>query len=130
MSRHGDARGGGPVSKSQSPRPAAVTARQLEVLALLATGHTYAEAARALWIEVSTLKNHLAAARLNLRAGTTVHAVVIAVHYGLIIWDYEVGAYRPWDAYGVAGLPPMDPLAFDAQRAASLTHTPARRLPA
>lgn len=61
-----------------------LTNRELVALGLIADGYTYPEAAKAMSISLSTLQNHLKAARRSLRARCTAHAVAKSFRRGLI----------------------------------------------
>ncbi|HEX7669789.1 MAG TPA: response regulator transcription factor [Polyangiaceae bacterium] len=68
-------------------RPAAeglLSARQREVLALLARGHSYEDIALALDLSVNTVRTHLRAIYERLGASTKVEAVVFATELGLL----------------------------------------------
>jgi len=58
--------------------------RQLEILALLAEGLTYGEAADRLYISNETVKSHLKYVRHSLLAKNSTHAVAIAIRNGYI----------------------------------------------
>jgi DNA-binding CsgD family transcriptional regulator len=68
------------------PIPAArpLTPRQLMALQYIALGHTERDASRRMGIALSTLSQHLAAARDRLDARSTAHAVALAIAAGLI----------------------------------------------
>lgn len=61
-----------------------LTAKELEVLALIADGCTTPEAARRLWKSPDTVKSHLR--RINIKLGTRsqANAVAVAIGRGLI----------------------------------------------
>ena len=61
-----------------------LTHRELEVLALLATGKTNKEIAAALGIEVGTIEQHLHNIFRKLKVGTRTEAVLHALRYGLV----------------------------------------------
>jgi DNA-binding CsgD family transcriptional regulator len=61
------------------------SARELEVLALVAKGRTTAEVARVLHISQETIKTHLANLRHKLQARNRAHAVALAYRRGLIV---------------------------------------------
>lgn len=61
-----------------------LTNRELEALGLVADGYTYPEAARLMGVSLSTIQNHLKAARRSLRARCTAHAVARAFRRGLL----------------------------------------------
>ena len=67
-----------------SRRPARrLTAREREVLALVADGYSTAEIARALWITEDTVRTHIKRMLVRLEARTRAHAVAIAFREGL-----------------------------------------------
>jgi DNA-binding CsgD family transcriptional regulator len=73
------------TSLSISPsRPAPrITAREREVLELVAEGYSTAEIARALWITEDTVRTHIKRMMVRLEARTRAHAVAIAFREGL-----------------------------------------------
>ncbi len=73
------------VVRHDPDRP--ITARQLELLHLLALGCTVEESAKALYVGVDTVKTHLR--RLYQRLGATgrAHAVAIGFRAGLLVWE-------------------------------------------
>ncbi|WP_299192251.1 LuxR family transcriptional regulator [uncultured Litoreibacter sp.] len=72
---------GGP---SQGP-VRALSPREKDTLTLLALGHNRAGVAEALQISENTLRVYIESARFKLGASNTVHAVAMAVTYGLIV---------------------------------------------
>ena len=72
---------GGPT---QSP-VRALSPREKDTLTLLALGHNRAGVAEALSISENTLRVYIESARFKLGASNTVHAVAMAVTYGLIV---------------------------------------------
>ena len=62
-----------------------LTDRQLDVLGLLARGLTEHHVGQLLGIGEETVKSHSKAARRNLGARNTAHAVAIALREGLIV---------------------------------------------
>ncbi len=66
---------------------AVITARELEVLQLIAEGASPPEIADALFISVSTVKNHLSSIYEKLDARDRTHAVVKALRMGVIRLD-------------------------------------------
>jgi DNA-binding NarL/FixJ family response regulator len=75
---------GGEDPRSDEP-PAALSAREREVLALLAGGASNKEIALALGLSVSTVKFHVAAIIGKLGARSRVDAVALAVRAGLVM---------------------------------------------
>jgi DNA-binding CsgD family transcriptional regulator len=65
-------------------RSMVLTARQWEVLQRLANGQGRREAALAMGITVSTLKEHLTVAQARLGAVNTAHTMFLAMRKGLI----------------------------------------------
>lgn len=61
-----------------------LTARETQVLTLLADGHTLAQIGEQLHLCRSTVKTHAEALRTKLRATNTAHAVHIAHQAGLL----------------------------------------------
>jgi DNA-binding CsgD family transcriptional regulator len=64
--------------------PAPLTARQLEILSLVADGVPTAEIARGLWLSVATVRNHIARTLTALDAHSRVGAVARARQLGLL----------------------------------------------
>ncbi|MEW6583033.1 MAG: helix-turn-helix transcriptional regulator [Actinomycetota bacterium] len=67
--------------------PAGLSARELEVLRLVAEAHTNAEIAFALNISVRTAQAHVASAMSKLGARSRTHLAVIALRRGLAPLD-------------------------------------------
>lgn len=78
-----------------------ITPRQLELLALFASGHDYDEIAEMKFVSRHTVKNVLHLARERAGAKNLTHLCVICVDYGLIRRN-GVG-YKPVQAEGVIG---------------------------
>ena len=66
------------------PGPPVLTAREHEVLTMLAHGATGTEIAEALVISSETVRSRTRSARERLGAKTRIHAVALAVHRGEI----------------------------------------------
>jgi DNA-binding CsgD family transcriptional regulator len=65
--------------RAASPRAAPrITARERDVLELIADGYSTAEIARALWITEDTVRTHVKRTLTRLGARTRAHAVAIA----------------------------------------------------
>ena len=65
-------------------RPARrITARESEVLELVADGYSTAEIARCLWITEDTVRTHIKRMMMRLEARTRAHLVAIAFREGL-----------------------------------------------
>lgn len=62
-----------------------ITAREREVLRLVADGYSTAEIGRALWITEDTVRTHIKRMLVRLGARTRAHAVAIAFREGL--WE-------------------------------------------
>jgi DNA-binding CsgD family transcriptional regulator len=60
-----------------------ITAREHDVLELVATGQSTAEIARELWITEDTVRTHIKRMMVRLGARTRAHAVAIAFREGL-----------------------------------------------
>jgi NarL family two-component system response regulator LiaR len=72
----------------QQPLPRSVIAdkltnRELDVLQLLARGHTNAEIAERLFLSEGTVRNHVSAVFSKLDVSDRTQAAIIAIHYGL-----------------------------------------------
>jgi DNA-binding CsgD family transcriptional regulator len=66
-----------------------VTPRELEVLGLIADGHSTREIAKQLWITDETVRTHVRRLLNRLGARTRAHAVAIAYRDGLWAGDRE-----------------------------------------
>ena len=75
------------VTKTQTARK--ITPRELEVLALIADGHSTSDIARELWITTETVRTHVRRLLERLGARTRAHAVAIA--YRDSLWDDSKG---------------------------------------
>ena len=72
------------MTRFDSPRAEPrITAREREVLELVAEGYSTAEIARALWITEDTVRTHIKRMLLRLNARTRAQAVAIAFREGL-----------------------------------------------
>jgi DNA-binding CsgD family transcriptional regulator len=81
-----------PVQEARAPSSTRkVTPRELEVLALIAEGHSTREIARMLWITDETVRTHVRRLLSRLGARTRAHAVAIAYRDGLWARDGEAG---------------------------------------
>lgn len=69
---------------SDSRRPRRLTAREREVLTLLARGYTGEEVARQLKVSAETVRAHVRNSVTKLHARTRLHAVIIALQRGEI----------------------------------------------
>ena len=77
-----------PIPRTASPRATLrITARERDVLELVADGCSTAEIARALWITEDTVRTHIKRTLARLGARTRAHAVAIAFREGL--WKPE-----------------------------------------
>jgi DNA-binding CsgD family transcriptional regulator len=80
-----------PVQPARAPSTRNVTPRELEVLALIADGHSTREIAQMLWITDETVRTHVRRLLNRLGARTRAHAVAIAYREGLWGPDREAG---------------------------------------
>jgi DNA-binding CsgD family transcriptional regulator len=76
-----------PLPASATRRPRQVTHRELEVLGLIADGHSTGEIAKKLWITPETVRTHVRRLLDRLDARTRAHAVSIAYREGLLPSD-------------------------------------------
>ncbi len=72
------------VSRMRGPKPEALPPREIEVLTLVAVGHTNAESGRDLHIAEATVKTHLPRAFTELDVSDRIAAVTIARNRGLL----------------------------------------------
>jgi DNA-binding NarL/FixJ family response regulator len=72
-----------PPLRSRRSREHLLTARELEVLALLAEGKTSDEMRDALGITISTVRSHVEAILSKLNAGSRLEAVAVALRHGI-----------------------------------------------
>jgi DNA-binding CsgD family transcriptional regulator len=74
------------IDTNGAPRSRAelrITAREHDVLELVANGYSTAEIARELWITADTVRTHIKRMMIRLEARTRAHAVAIAFREGL-----------------------------------------------
>ena len=72
------------VEGQQVVQPSVLSEREMEVLQLLAEGHSTPEIANTLFISQKTVKNHLASIYEKIDARDRTHAVIRAVKIGII----------------------------------------------
>ena len=77
-------RSGGPKPAAQFPRLAELTARELEVMKLIARGLSNAEIAKELFVSETTVKTHVARILMKLKLRDRVQAVVLAYEAGVV----------------------------------------------
>lgn len=73
-----------PASAPTAPAESVLTAREADVLRLLARGGTYAVCARALGIGVGTVQSHVKAIYTKLEVSSKAEAALVAVRLGLV----------------------------------------------
>lgn len=78
----------GQAASRHDPR-GGLSAREIEVLGLMARGMSNREIAKALWISEATVKTHVSHLMHKLDAGDRTQAVLVAIRRGLIDMDAE-----------------------------------------
>jgi len=73
-----------PDDFAELPEPQELTDREVDVLRLLAGGHTNRDIAEALFLAEGTVKNHLSSIMLKLGVADRTRAVLRALHLGLL----------------------------------------------
>jgi DNA-binding CsgD family transcriptional regulator len=73
-----------PRHRTATVCPDTLTARELEVLALIASGLTDPEVAVALTVSVATVRTHVRHVRTKLGVRSRAHAVAVAIRAGMI----------------------------------------------
>jgi DNA-binding CsgD family transcriptional regulator len=71
------------ATRTNPPAARRITARERDVLELVAEGYSTTEIARALWITEDTVRTHIKRMLVRLGARTRAHAVAIAFREGL-----------------------------------------------
>jgi DNA-binding NarL/FixJ family response regulator len=94
----------GNTTHRTSPGALALTERELEILGLLAAGHSGPDIATRLRVTTRTVENHKRRIYVKLGVGNQIHAVARATSLGLLEPDTEA---RRSPAYVEAGRPPL-----------------------
>ena len=72
------------VSRMAAPAGAALSAREIEILELVARGHSNKEIARSLHLSQATVKTHLVHSFAKLQVDDRTHAVTAAIERGVL----------------------------------------------